>query len=235
MSKFCWHVTDLCCHWSVWYCCALSPKMTCSQWHKEFHTLWCNDLDAVLQRASLADVNMHPWSATCHNYLQAIPCDPAGAHFNFAALSFNSEFLHQIHLIPLHGYSPAENQALCTLSAAEKCCQRLERETLSRVEGNWNDPYHNFPSRLPGDALWFTTVSHSTHTGYITPPTHPLSYKLSLCTLASCHMTCKSPVFNHICKQTCKTVLEALLTMCKSNSSSCLPSLSASKLSFLFL
>lgn len=35
-------------------------------------------------------------------YLQAVPCDPAGADFNFAALSFNSEFLHQIHLVPLH-------------------------------------------------------------------------------------------------------------------------------------
>lgn len=126
-------------------------------------------------------MNMHPWSAACRNYLQAIPCDPAGAHFNFAALSFNSEFLHQIHLIPLHGYSPAEKQALCTLSAAEKCCQRLERETLSRVEGNWNDPYHNFPSRLPGDVLWFTTVSHSTHTGYITPtPTNLQTLSLSL-------------------------------------------------------
>lgn len=59
-----------------------------------------------------ADINMHFPSAPplCCIYLQAVPCDPAGADFNFAALSFNSKFLHQIHLIPLHPHSLSERQ-----------------------------------------------------------------------------------------------------------------------------
>lgn len=62
----------------------------------------------------------------CCNYLQAVPCDPAGADFNFAALSFNSEFLHQIHLIPLHGCSPAETQAASLPSAAPNAATGLK-------------------------------------------------------------------------------------------------------------
>lgn len=52
----------------------------------------------------------------CCIYLQAVPCDPARAHFNFAALSFNSKFLHQIYLIPLHPHSFIQKQRALLLS-----------------------------------------------------------------------------------------------------------------------
>lgn len=78
----------------------------------------------------------------CRIYLQAVPCDPAGADFNFAALSFNSKFLHQIHLIPLHPHSHRHSRPL--RFRTERCCPRLEREKL--WGGNESDPYHNFLS-----------------------------------------------------------------------------------------
>jgi len=84
-------------------------------------------------------------------YLQAVPCDPAGADFNFAALSFNSKFLHQIHLVPLHPHSVWEAQRTFTGS---------ETDANRGLEGrNQSDPYHNFPSRPPGDVVRLTTVA----------------------------------------------------------------------------
>lgn len=61
----------------------------------------------------------------CCIYLQAVPCDPAGADFNFAALSFNCKLLHQIHLVPLHDRSLAEIRRTFTSS---------ERKTMP---GGW--------------------------------------------------------------------------------------------------
>lgn len=73
-------------------------------------------------------------SAPCCIYLQAVPCDPAGADFNFAALSFNSELLHQIHLVPLHDGSLAETpQTLAGLRAGRRC--RVAGKTLGREGG----------------------------------------------------------------------------------------------------
>lgn len=124
-----------------------------------------------LRSAPPADVNMQFSISVplCCIYLQAVPCDPAGADFNFAALSFNSEFLHQIHLIPLHPHSLSEENPDGPFFGFgwTKCCQRLDREKLRRG-GNQSDPYHNFPSRPPADVLWFTT-----HT-----LPHPLSLSL---------------------------------------------------------
>lgn len=88
----------------------------------------------------------------CCIYLQTVPCDPAGADFNFAALSFNCEFLHQIHLIPLHPRSPAKKQWTFMVSARKNVARGL-KEKSSEGRRNESDPYHNFPSRLPGDAL----------------------------------------------------------------------------------
>lgn len=66
----------------------------------------------------------------------------------------------------------------------KKKSQRLGRETL-KEGGNESNPYHNFPSRPPGDVLWFTTLtlhlSLSLSLARPTlPPTPSLSRSLSL-------------------------------------------------------
>ena len=80
---------------------------------KSEHFTWHLTGRVMYSAAHAASACMLSWTCTfwsapplCRIYLQAVPCDPAGADFNFAALSFNSKFLHQIHLIPLHAHQP---------------------------------------------------------------------------------------------------------------------------------
>lgn len=93
--------------------------------------------NAVTCTQSSGGLRQLTWTCTYNqpllrrNYLQAVPCDPAGADFNFAALSFNSEFLHQIQLIPLHGCSRAQTQAIFALSAAENVAGGLRGKRLA--------------------------------------------------------------------------------------------------------
>lgn len=110
---------------------------------------------------------------TCCIYLQAVPCDPAGAHFNFAALSFNSKLLHQIHLVPLHDRSLAEIRR--TFTSPERKTMPGGWKALRREGGDQSDPYHNFPSRLSGDVLRFTTPALHDSPAHTLPPTpHPM-------------------------------------------------------------
>lgn len=137
------------------------------------------------------------------NYLQAVPCDPAGADFNFAALSFNSEFLHQIHLIPLHGCSPAEKQAIFRL-------QKMLPETWKRDAEQGGRKLERSLSQLSFSSAWWCAVIYDTRSvdpHWLRAPHPPTSHIKTLSALVSCHVTCRSPVFSYISKQTCEPVL----------------------------
>lgn len=138
----------------------------------------------------------------CCNYLQAVPCDPAGADFNFAALSFNSEFLHQIHLIPLHGCSPAEKQAIFMLSAAGSVARDLKERRLAGWKETGTILITTF---LLVCLVMRCDLRHSLGRPTLAACPPPTSLVQTLSTLVSCHVTHKSPVFNYIRKQTCKT------------------------------
>lgn len=141
----------------------------------------------------------------CCNYLQAVPCDPAGADFNFAALSFNSEFLHQIQLIPLHGCSPAEKQAIFRLSAAENVARDLKERRLAGWKETGTILITTF---LLVCLVMRCDLRHSLGRPTLAArPPPPTSHIKTLSALVSCHVTCRSPVFGYISKQTCEPVL----------------------------
>ena len=130
----------------------------------------------------------------CCNYLQAVPCDPAGADFNFAALSFNSEFLHQIHLIPLHGCSPAEAQAVFRLSAAKNVARGL----TEKHSAGWKETGTILITTFLLVCLVMRCdLRHSLDPHWLPAPpphrlshTNSLSHSLSLSALVCCHKPC---------------------------------------------
>lgn len=122
------HSVPLCPSSHVWY--VPTEKLPANVKNVTYSDLTvCTQRCGVLQQLVWTCTYVQP--LLCCNYLQAVPCDPAGADFNFAALSFNSEFLHQIHLIPLHGCSPAEKQTIFRLSAAENVARDLKERRLA--------------------------------------------------------------------------------------------------------
>lgn len=125
----------------------------------------------------------------CRIYLQAVPCDPAGADFNFAALSFNSEFLHQIHLIPLHPHSPSERQRTFMVSAGKMMLadwKRKAREGDTRAFLITTFPLvrpvmcSDLRHSLPQSISLSLYLSCSAHAPSLPPPNPPISLALSL-------------------------------------------------------
>ena len=116
-SSLPWHLPYR--HWKV-----ASSSDACHAFSCCYHSVVQHPTDCSAVSAS----HYHAPSISlplCCVYLQAVPCDPAGTDFNFAALSFNSEFLHQIHLVQLHPCRPLEKPRAFMVSArGKKCYQR---------------------------------------------------------------------------------------------------------------